>query len=74
MDRATRISMAGIAAAATSGVLSKLQDCTFALLYLRARPFALQDSVLELQHSKSKISSFSIRGLVDWQPTQEVHG
>ena len=66
MDRATGIFVEGIAAAAaTSGVLTQLQGRIFALLYLRARPLALEDIALELQQSKSNIS-VNIRGLVDW--------
>jgi DNA-binding transcriptional regulator GbsR (MarR family) len=66
MDRATGIFVDGIgAAAATSGVLSQLQGRIFALLYLRARPLALEDIAGELQQSKSNIS-VNIRGLVDW--------
>jgi DNA-binding transcriptional regulator GbsR (MarR family) len=66
MDRATGIFVDGMgAAAATSGVLSQLQGRIFALLYLRARPLALEDIAGELQQSKSNIS-VNIRGLVDW--------
>jgi hypothetical protein len=47
-DHPTGIFVEGIgAAAATSGVLSQLQGRIFALLYLRARPLALEDIALE---------------------------
>src|SRR5512147_430035 len=66
MDRATAIFVDGIgAAAATSGVLTQLQGRIFALLYLQARPLALEDIAAELQQSKSNIS-VTIRGLVEW--------
>lgn len=66
MDRATGIFVDGMgAAAATSGILSQLQGRVFALLYLQARPLALEEIAAELQQSKSNIS-INMRGLVDW--------
>jgi DNA-binding transcriptional regulator GbsR (MarR family) len=66
MERATRTLVDGIgAAAATSGVLNQLQGRIFALLYLEARPLALEEIAAELQQSKSKVS-LNIRVLVEW--------
>jgi len=66
MDKATATFVDGMgAAAATSGILSQLQGRIFALLYLHARPVALEEIAAELEQSKSNIS-VNIRGLVDW--------
>jgi len=73
MDRATGIFVEGIgAAAATSGVLSQLQGRIFALLYLQARPLALEEIAAQLEQSKSNIS-INIRGLVDWHLVRRTH-
>jgi DNA-binding transcriptional regulator GbsR (MarR family) len=66
MDRATSTLVDGIgAAAATSGVLNQIQGRIFALLYLEARPLALEEIAAELQQSKSNVS-LNIRVLVEW--------
>ena len=66
MERATSTLVDGIgAAAATSGVLNQLQGRIFALLYLEARPLALEEIAAELQQSKSNVS-LNIRVLVEW--------
>jgi DNA-binding transcriptional regulator GbsR (MarR family) len=72
MDRATGIFVDGIGtAASTSGILTHLQGRIFALLYLEARPLALDDIAAELQQSKSNVS-VNIRGLVDWHLVRRV--
>jgi DNA-binding transcriptional regulator GbsR (MarR family) len=66
MDRVTSTLVDGLgAAAATSGVLSQLQAQIFALLYLEARPLALDEIAAALQQSKSNIS-INVRVLVQW--------
>jgi DNA-binding transcriptional regulator GbsR (MarR family) len=66
MERATSTLVDGIgAAAATSGVLNQIQGRIFALLYLEARPLALEEIAAELQQSKSNVS-LNIRVLVEW--------
>jgi DNA-binding transcriptional regulator GbsR (MarR family) len=66
MERATSTLVDGIgAAAATSGVLNQLQGRIFSLLYLEARPLALEEIAAELQQSKSNVS-LNIRVLVEW--------
>ena len=73
MERAIAIFVDGIgAAAATSGVLTQLQGRIFGLLYLQARPMALEDIASELDQSKSNIS-VNIRGLVDWHLVRRTH-
>ena len=73
MDRATGIFVEGIgAAAATSGVLSQLQGRIFALLYLQARPLALEEIAAQLEQSTSNIA-INIRGLVDWHLVRRTH-
>jgi DNA-binding transcriptional regulator GbsR (MarR family) len=72
MERATGIFVDGIgAAASTSGILTHLQGRIFALLYVEARPLALDDIATELQLSKSNVS-VNIRGLVDWHLVRRV--
>jgi DNA-binding transcriptional regulator GbsR (MarR family) len=66
MDRSTSTLADGLgSAAATSGILSQLQARIFGLLYLEARPLALDDIASELEQSKSNIS-VNIRVLVEW--------
>ena len=73
MDRSTAIFVDGLgAAAATSGILSQLQGCIFALLYLQPRPSALEDIAAELEQSKSNVS-VNIRGLVEWHLVRRTH-
>jgi DNA-binding transcriptional regulator GbsR (MarR family) len=66
MDRAIAIFVDGIGtAAASSGVLSRLQGRIFALLYFHDGPLSLDDIAAELEQSKSNVS-INIRGLIDW--------
>jgi DNA-binding transcriptional regulator GbsR (MarR family) len=72
MDRVTAIFVDGMgAAAATSGIITQLQGRIFALLYLQARPLALDDIAAQLEQSKSNIS-ITIRGLVEWHLVRRV--
>jgi DNA-binding transcriptional regulator GbsR (MarR family) len=66
MERAPGIFVDGIGtAAASSGVLSRLQGRIFALLYFHDGPLSLDDIAAELEQSKSNVS-INIRGLIDW--------
>lgn len=66
MDRVTAIFVDGVGtAAATSGVLSRLEGRIFALLYVHEGPLALDDIAAALDQSKSNIS-INIRGLIEW--------
>jgi DNA-binding transcriptional regulator GbsR (MarR family) len=66
MDRPTALFVDGLgAAAATSGILTQLQGRIFALLYLQARPLALEDVAAALGQSKSNVS-VNVRGLLEW--------
>ena len=58
-------------AAASSGVLSRLEGRIFGLLYLHEEPLALDDIATALDQSKSNIS-INIRGLIEWHLIRRV--
>jgi len=73
MDRTTGIFVDGIgAAAAQSGILTRLQGRIFALLYLEPRPLALDEIAAALDQSKSNVS-VNIRGLLEWHLVRRSH-
>ena len=72
MDSLTAIFVEGMGtAAATSGVLTKLEGRIFGLLYMRTEPLSLDEISDELQQSKSNVS-VQVRDLLDWQLVRQV--
>lgn len=72
MDNLTTIFVEGMGtAAATSGVLTKLEGRIFGLLYMHLGPLSLDEISQELQQSKSNVS-VQIRNLLDWQLVRQV--
>ena len=72
MDELTAIFVEGMgAAAATSGVLTKLEGRLFGLLYMHMRPLSLDEISQELQQSKSNVS-VQIRDLLEWQLVRQI--
>jgi DNA-binding transcriptional regulator GbsR (MarR family) len=72
MDELTAIFVEGMgAAAATSGVLTKLEGRIFGLLYMHMQPLSLDEISQELQQSKSNVS-VQIRDLLEWQLVRQI--